>query len=67
MNLLFILFSFVIYNVCALKNNVLFIIMDDFKPAIGVYGDPNAYTPNIDKLASKSFLFTRTYSQVSGL
>lgn len=44
--------------------NVLFIILDDFKPALSAYGDRQAYTPNIDNLASKSFVFEQAYAQV---
>ncbi|KAJ8911048.1 hypothetical protein NQ315_004695, partial [Exocentrus adspersus] len=43
--------------------NVLFIIVDDLKPALHSYGYKNAYTPNIDALAKKSFLFNNTFSQ----
>ena len=44
------------------KPNVLFILVDDLRPAIGVYGDPVAITPNIDKLASQGFRFEQAYS-----
>lgn len=40
------------------------IIMDDLRPALKCYGDTAAVTPNIDKLASKSFIFTNAYAQV---
>ncbi|XP_066152556.1 iduronate 2-sulfatase isoform X1 [Euwallacea fornicatus] len=45
------------------RPNVLFLIVDDLKPALGCYGDSQAYTPNIDKIASKSFIFTQTFAQ----
>ncbi|KAK0163107.1 hypothetical protein PV327_006815 [Microctonus hyperodae] len=48
-----------------LKPNFLFIVVDDLRPALGCYKDPNAYTPNIDKLAKNSFLFNRAYAQQS--
>ncbi|XP_034939735.1 iduronate 2-sulfatase [Chelonus insularis] len=47
------------------KPNFLFIVVDDLRPALGCYGDTNAFTPNIDKLAEKSFLFTEVYAQQS--
>ena len=35
--------------------NVLLIIVDDLRPALGSYGDPLALTPNIDRLSSVSY------------
>lgn len=48
--------------------NVLFIAVDDLKPALGCYGDPIARTPHVDALASEATLFLRAYCQqaVSG-
>ena len=34
--------------------NVLLIVVDDLRPALGAYGDPLAITPNIDRLAMVS-------------
>lgn len=48
----------------ATQKNVLFIIVDDLRPALGCYGDVHAVTPNIDGLAKKSALFRWTYAQV---
>lgn len=45
------------------RMNVLFIAVDDLKPALGCYGDQLAVTPNIDRLASRSLLFNRAYCQ----
>lgn len=47
----------------SLKPNVLFIVIDDLKPNLGCFGYKNAYTPNIDKLASKSFIFDNAFAQ----
>lgn len=44
--------------------NVLFVIIDDLKPALNCYGDKIAYTPNIDYLAKKSFVFSNVFVQV---
>ena len=41
--------------------NVLLICVDDLKPAIGCFGDRQAKTPNIDKLASRGVLFERAF------
>ena len=42
---------------------MLFIIVDDLKPALGCYGDTNARTPNIDRLAASGRVFDRAYCQ----
>lgn len=47
------------------KPNVLFIIVDDLRPALSCYGEKSLITPNIDNLATKSVVFTRAYVQVS--
>ena len=43
----------------AAKPNVLWIIAEDFSPQLACYGDPLVSTPNIDKLASESVLYTQ--------
>ncbi|XP_025830062.1 iduronate 2-sulfatase isoform X2 [Agrilus planipennis] len=45
------------------KPNILFLVVDDLRPSLQVYGDQNSYTPNINKLAAKSYLFTKAYAQ----
>ena len=53
------------------KLNVLFFASDDMRPEIGAYEGPDfpssvhpkMYTPNLDKLASKSLLLKRAYVQ----
>lgn len=45
------------------KPNILFIFIDDLRPAIGAYGDPVAVTPNMDQLAESGTLFSRAYAQ----
>lgn len=52
------------YSKNSTQKNVLFIIVDDLRPALGCYGDVHAVTPNIDRLAKKSALFRWTYAQV---
>ena len=45
------------------RHNVLFIAVDDLRPALACYGDRHAVTPNIDRLASHGTLFHRAYCQ----
>lgn len=44
------------------KPNVLLIMVDDLKPALGVYGDETAITPEMDKLADEGMRFDMAYS-----
>lgn len=47
----------------AARPNVLFLVIDDLRPALGAYGDPLAKTPNLDRLAARGLLFERAYCQ----
>ena len=42
--------------------NFVFLIGEDMGPELGCYGDPNAITPNIDRLAREGVRFTRCYT-----
>jgi iduronate 2-sulfatase len=46
------------------RPNVLFIIVDDLRPAIGAYGDDVVQTPNIDALAASGFVFDNAFATV---
>ncbi|MBD5780664.1 sulfatase [Pelagicoccus sp. NFK12] len=43
------------------RPNVLLILVDDLKPAIGAYSDPVAVTPNLDRLAARGISFDLAY------
>jgi len=45
------------------KPNVLFIVVDDLKPVLGVYGNKNVKTPAMDKLAKSGIVFENAYVQ----
>ncbi|MFD2967549.1 sulfatase [Sphingobacterium bambusae] len=42
--------------------NVLFILVDDLRPALGVYGDQFAKSPQIDEFAQQAYVFERAYA-----
>ena len=44
--------------------NVLLIMIDDLRPALGAYGDARARTPNIDRLAAQGTLFANAFATV---
>ena len=46
-----------------LRKNVLFLVVDDLRPALGIYGQKEALTPNIDQLGERSTLFAKAYTQ----
>ena len=47
------------------RPNILFIAVDDLRPAMGCYGDQVAITPNMDRLADNGLLFNQAYCQVA--
>ena len=59
------------FGICSSRKNVLFLVADDMRVQLGAYEGkyfsssvhPPMYTPNLDKLASKSLLLKRAYVQ----
>ncbi len=42
--------------------NILLILVDDLRPALGAYGDTLAITPHLDQLAARALQFDRAYA-----
>ncbi|GAB4171006.1 MAG: sulfatase [Terrimicrobiaceae bacterium] len=45
------------------RPNVLFLAVDDLRPAIAAAGDPLAITPNLDRLVQSGVMFANAYCQ----
>lgn len=46
------------------RPNILMIAVDDLRPQLGCYGVEQVRSPNLDRLASQSLLFSRAYCMV---
>lgn len=46
------------------SKNILFITIDDLRPQLGCYGQPQMITPNIDQMAEQGVIFERAYCNV---
>jgi arylsulfatase A-like enzyme len=44
------------------KPNILWLIAEDFGPALSCYGHPDVQTPNLDRLAAEGVRYTRAYT-----
>jgi iduronate 2-sulfatase len=45
----------------AAQPNILLICVDDLKPTIGCFGDAQAKTPNLDRLAARGMVFDKAF------
>ncbi len=59
---LILLLSQAIPGLASEKPNFVFITCEDISPNLGCYGDPDAVTPNLDRLASQGARFTRAFT-----
>lgn len=48
---------------CCGRPNILFIVLDDFRPIMRSYGNQLIIAPNMDNLARNSVVFNRAYTQ----
>jgi Sulfatase len=46
----------------AKQPNFLWIVSEDNDPFLGCYGDPNAHTPNLDKMAAEGVLYLNAFA-----
>lgn len=44
------------------RPNFVWIVADDMSPDLGCYGDPQAHTPNLDRLAGQGVRFSRAFT-----
>ncbi|XP_048772177.1 iduronate 2-sulfatase-like isoform X1 [Ostrea edulis] len=49
--------------ICCVRPNILFIVLDDFRPLLRCYGNQLINAPNMDNLARNSVVFTRAFAQ----
>jgi iduronate 2-sulfatase len=61
--LVFIALPTIVAAAPAPRLNVLFIVADDLRCSLGSYGDTQARTPNLDRLAARGVRFDRAYVQ----
>jgi len=55
------LLSWIVQAVATEQPNVLLIVSEDNGPELGCYGDPYAYTPNLDQLAAEGVRFENAF------
>ena len=48
-----------------MQTNLLFIIFDDLRTELSVYGKKHMITPNFERLAKQAVTFEHTYSQIA--
>jgi len=47
------------------STNLLFIMFDDLRPELSIYGRHHMITPNFERLAKRSVVFDNAISQIS--
>ena len=47
------------------RSNVLFVVVDNMRPALGAYNVSDALTPRMDRLAAAGTVFARAYCQIA--
>jgi arylsulfatase A-like enzyme len=52
-------------NIKIPQTNLLFIIFDDLRPELSIYGRKHMITPNFERLANRSVIFDLAYTQIA--
>ena len=47
------------------QTNLLFIIFDDLRPELSIYGKSHMITPNFERLAKRSVVFDQAHCQIA--
>ncbi len=55
----------VVSAAAASKPNVLFLVVDDLRTSVGIFGDKLAVTPHIDALGSRGTVFLNAHCQIA--
>ena len=58
---IFYFFTFTLHSFASFPN-IVWITAEDMSPVLGCYGDMDAKTPNIDKLARQSVRYTKAFA-----
>ncbi len=48
----------------AQRPNIIWLTCEDISPTLSMYGDSTAYTPNLDRLAKESIVYTNAFTTV---
>mgnify|MGYP003385477510 CR=1 FL=1 len=62
---LLIAFLSIVQSQSSLKTNFMFIIFDDLRNDLSIYGKEGMITPNFERLAKKSVVFDYAFCQVA--
>ena len=54
-----------VWTLQARKKNLIFIMFDDLRPELSMYGAKHMITPNFKRLAEKSVTFTNAFAQIA--
>lgn len=49
----------------ATAKNVLYLLVDDLRPQLSIYGQKVMHTPNVEKLAKRGMVFDNAYCQIA--